>query len=112
MNGLKMLNLGVQFLLELCMLAAIGYWGFMISPGWGMKIVLGIGLPILLIVIWGLFVAPRAAYPLHGVPHLLLRLTLLGSGAVALFASDRADLGWPYTIILVVSEILMIVWKQ
>ncbi|HMB23714.1 MAG TPA: YrdB family protein [Anaerolineales bacterium] len=111
MSALKMLNLGVRFLLELCMLAAVGYWGFKTQTGM-MKIVLGIGLPVLLIVIWSLFVAPRAVYPLHGVSHMLLSLILLGSGAVALFASGRTALGWAYAIILVVNQILLIVWKQ
>lgn len=111
MNALKMLNLGVRFLLELCMLAAVGYWGFKTQSG-VMRIVLGIGLPLLFIVIWGLFVAPKAIYPLHGIPHMVLSLILLGSGAVALFASGRTTLGWAYTIILVVNQILLIVWKQ
>ncbi|HLO32795.1 MAG TPA: YrdB family protein, partial [Anaerolineales bacterium] len=67
MNILKSLNLLVRFLLELCMLAALGYWGFKTQSGWVMKIIIGIGLPILIAVIWGLFLAPRATYPLQGV---------------------------------------------
>jgi uncharacterized protein DUF2568 len=110
MDILKTLNLAVRFLLELCMLAAVGYWGFKTRAGL-MRIVLGIGLPILLIVIWSLFVAPKAAYPLRGIPHMLLSLILLGSGALALFASGRADLGWVYAIILIVNQVLLIVWK-
>ena len=45
MNVFKGLNLLVRFLLELCMLAAIGYWGFKTGSGWVMKVILGIGLP-------------------------------------------------------------------
>jgi hypothetical protein len=112
MTVLKALNLVVRFLLELCMLAAVGYWGFKTGAGWGMKIVLGIGLPVLIAVIWGLFVAPKAVYPLSRASRVALELVLFGLGAVALFASGRADLGWIYTVVLVVSEILMIVWKQ
>ncbi len=107
----KTLNLLVRFLLELCMLAAVGYWGFKTQSG-VMRIVLGIGLPILFIVIWSLFVAPKAAYPLRGIPHVVLSLILLGSGAVALFASGRAGLGWVYAIVLIVNQVLLMVWKQ
>src|SRR5512145_1030334 len=99
MSALKMLNLGVRFLLELCMLAAVGYWGFKTQSGI-MRIVLGIGLPLLFIAIWGLLVAPKAIYPLHGIPHILLSLILLGLGAVALFASGRTAVGWVYAIVL------------
>lgn len=112
MNILKTLNLLVRFLLELCMLAAIGYWGFKTQSDWAMRIILGIGLPILIIVIWGLFVAPRATYLLRGVSHIVLSLILLGSGAIALFASGGADLGWVYATVLIVNQVLLIVWKQ
>lgn len=112
MDIVKALNLLVRFLLELCMLAAVGYWGFKTQSGWTMKILLGIGLPILIAVLWGLFVAPKATYPLTGVSHLVLELILLGSGAVALFASGKPKLGWIYILILVVNELLLIFWKQ
>jgi len=112
MEFLKGLNLLVRFLLELCMLAAIGYWGFKTNSGWTMKIILGIGRPVLIAVVWGLFLAPRATYPLRGVSFLAFELVLLGSGALALFAGGRADLGWIYTAVLVVNKVFMVVWKQ
>ena len=112
MDVLKGSNLLVRFLLELCMLAAIGYWGFKTNIGWVMKIIFGIGLPVLIAVIWGLFIAPKAIYPLSGVPHLVFALILLSSGAVALFAGGRADLGWAYALILVTNQALLIIWKQ
>jgi hypothetical protein len=103
---LKALNLLVRFLLELCMLAAVGYWGFQTGAGWGMKIFLGIGFPALVTAGWWL------AWKLNGMPRLALELTLLGFGAVALFASSRPDLGWVYTAIVIVNKILMVFWKQ
>ena len=112
MDVLKTLNLLVRFLLELCMLASVGYWGFKTGAGWGMKILLGIGLPVLVAVVWGLFIAPRATYPLKGIPYLLVELSLLGSGAVVLFASGRGNLGWVYTLILIANKVLLAVWKQ
>jgi hypothetical protein len=112
MDVLKGLNLLVRFLLELCMLAAVGYWGFKTGSGWAMKILLGIGLPILMAVLWGLFIAPRAMYPLKGISHLAVELILLGSGAVALFASGKPTLGWVYTIIVIINKVLLIRAKQ
>ncbi|HEU0291564.1 MAG TPA: YrdB family protein [Anaerolineales bacterium] len=112
MDALKMLNLLVRFLLELCMLAAVGYWGFKTQSGWLMKVLFGIGLPVLIAVLWGLFLAPRATYPLMGASYLTLELILFASGAVTLFASGKPTLGWPYTIILIVNKILLVLWKQ
>ena len=112
MSILKTLNLALRFLLELCMLAAVGYWGFKTQSSWAIKLLLGVGLPIFLIILWSLFVAPRAVYPLRGISHIVISLILLGSGAAALFASGKAGLGWTDLIVLIVNEILLIVWKQ
>lgn len=112
MELIKGSNLLVRFLLELAMLAAIGYWGFQSNAGWFMKAVLGIGLPLLIAVVWGAFLSPRAAYPLPGISHLALELILLGSGAVALFFSGRTNLAVVYAAMLVVNKLLMVAWKQ
>lgn len=112
MGVLKGLNVLVRFLLELCMLTAVGYWGFKSGSGWLMKILLGIGLPVLMAVLWGVFIAPRATYPLRGLSYLALELILLGSGAVALFASGKPTLGWEYAIILVINKVLLVMRNQ
>ena len=53
-------NLTVAFLLELCALAALGYWGLRTASGPATKAALGIGAPLLAAVLWRLFAAPRA----------------------------------------------------
>jgi hypothetical protein len=106
MDILKTLNLLIRFFLELCMLAAVGYWGFTTGSGWFMKALLGMGLPILIAVLWWL------AWRLSGLSRLVLELTLLSSGAVALFLSGRPGLAWIYTAILVVNKALLVLWKQ
>lgn len=112
MDALKMLNLGVRFLLELCMLTAVGYWGFKTQSGWLMKILLGIGLPVLIAILWGTFLAPKATHPLRGASFLTLELILFSAGAIALFASGKPTLGWVYAIVLIANKILLYVWKQ
>lgn len=106
MDRLKAFNLVVRFLLELCMLAAVGSWGFKTGSSLEFKILLGLGLPVLVAAGWWL------AWKLSGIARLTLELTLLGSGAVALFASGKPGLGWIYTAILVINKVLMVIWKQ
>ena len=112
MGVLKLLNVIVRFLLELFLLAAVGYWGFKTQSSWLLKILCGIGLPVLIAVLWGMFIAPKAIRPLRGASYLIVELTLLAFGSVALFASEKSTLGWVYTIILIVNKILLVVWKQ
>jgi hypothetical protein len=112
MNALKGINLAIRFLLELCMLAAVGYWGFKTHSSWTLKILFGIGLPILIAVIWGYFMAPRSTHRLSGIPFTVMDIILLGSGAVALYVSGQITLAWIYAVVLIMSEILRLVWKQ
>ena len=46
MSPAKVANLGLRFALELCTLAALGYWGFRTGSGPLMKLVLGLGAPV------------------------------------------------------------------
>ena len=112
MDALKMLNLAVRFLLELCLLAAVGYWGFKTQSSWLWKLVLGLGLPLLIAILWGTFLAPRAGHRLQGLPFYALELTLFATGALALFTADRPALGWAYAIVVAVNTLLLAVWKQ
>lgn len=112
MDVLKVLNLLVRFLLELSMLAAVGYWGFKTHPSWAMKILFGVGLPILIAVLWGVFVSPKATYPLKGLARHAVEFTLLGSGAIALYASGLPNLAWIYIALVIANKALMMVWKQ
>ncbi len=112
MDALKLLNLAVRFLLELCMLAAVAFWGFKTQSSWLMKILFGIGLPVLIAVLWGMFLAPKATHPLSGASFLTLELILFSTGALALFAGGKPTLGWIYAITVIVNKVLLIVWKQ
>src|SRR5213592_1081485 len=75
----------LRFVLELALLAAISYFGFTFGGlvGW----VLGLGLPAIVIAIWGAFVAPRAVRRLADPARLVLELALF-----AAFVVDRAVL--------------------
>jgi len=56
---IKGANLALRFLLELCALGALGYWGFKTGGGAIGKITLGVGAPLVAAVVWGTFLSPR-----------------------------------------------------
>ena len=78
---IKGANLALRFLLELCALVALGYWGFKTGSGALAKIALGIGTPFVAAIVWGVFVAARAPVALPGVVVLLLQALVFGSAA-------------------------------
>ena len=112
MDALKLVNLAIRFLLELCVLAAVGYWGFKTGSGWFLKVLLGIGAPLLIAIIWGMFAAPKAPYHLQGFLLFALEAVVFGSGAAALYAVEHYTLAWTLAIVVIVNRILLIVWRQ
>jgi hypothetical protein len=109
---LHYINLAFRFLLEICALIALGYWGFLIGKGNEMKILLGIGFPILNGLIWGGFGSPNAKVKLSMPLHILLELIVFGIPAIALYAAGKPQIAWIYGICVVINRLLMFVWKQ
>jgi len=71
------------------MLGAVAYWGFETGDSAAMQALLGVGAPLLMAVVWGVFISPKAAIPLGPVRWVALQAVLFGLAAVALatFAS-------------------------
>jgi hypothetical protein len=111
MSILKGANLALRFLLELCALAALWYWGFKTGTGPISKVVLGIGAPLAAAVLWGTFVAPAAPVSVPGALRLLLELAVFG-GAAALYSAGRPGLAWALGLTYVINRVLMFVWDQ
>jgi hypothetical protein len=108
---LQNINLAVHFLLELCMLGAVGYWGFKTGNSLGLKLVLGILIPLGMAVIWGTFRVPNDPGPATvAVPGWLRLVIELGSVAIAglcLFAVHRPTLAWIFLALSLVNYALM-----
>jgi len=99
-------NLTVAFLLELCALAALGYWGVRTGDGPATKTMLGIGVPLLAAVLWGLFAAPRAPVSLPPVKF-AVELLVFGSAAVALYATGHRALAAALAVLVVANTLLV-----
>jgi hypothetical protein len=109
---LKNANLALAFFLELGVLAALGYWGFQTGQGMIAKIALGIGAPLIAVVVWGLFGAPKSAWQLKGIPRLILHVVFFGSAAVALFISGQRVLGVAFALVSILNHVLIYTWDQ
>ena len=107
----KSTNLAVRFLLELFALGALGYWGFVSGGNTVAKMALGLGAPLLAAVVWGLFVAPKAAILLAMPLRLIPEVLVFGSAALALYASGHLTLAVIFVAVAVVNRILVLVWE-
>jgi len=106
-DAAKFVILSVRFALELCALAALGYWGFQTGHNGFFRIVLGIGAPLLTAVIWGTFVSPKASVPVPEAARFMIELILFSLSAAALYAAGHPALGMLLIIIASVNRLLM-----
>ncbi len=112
METVKVLNTGLSFLLELALLAALGYWGFQGEKTVWIKLGLGIGTPLAVALLWGLFLAPKADHRLKSTAGVVLSLGLFGLAAFALYQTHHPALATALAIIALFNRILVLVWKQ
>ncbi len=112
MQILRYTNLALRFLLELAALGALSYWGFQAGDGLLGKALLTLGAPLVAIVLWSLFGAPRAWHPLTGPWHLLLDVLVFGSAVPALLAAGQPTLALVFGVLLVGNRLLLYLWKQ
>jgi hypothetical protein len=112
MEIFKLLNLSVRFLLELCILVIVGYWGFH-TEGTGMiKTLLGIGSVLAFAVMWGMFLAPKSSMRLQGLWALSLEVLVFGLTAWTLYSTRKRSLTMVFGAIYLLNKILMVIWRQ
>ncbi len=109
---IKGANVALRFLLELCALGALGYWGFKTGNATVTKIALGVGAPLVAAIVWGTFVSPQAPVQLPGLLVLVLQALVFGSAAAGLVATGHQTLALVFGVIVVINAILMYVWGQ
>lgn len=109
---LKNTNLALAFLLELCMLAALGYWGFTLDQGLAVRVGAGLGAPILAALIWGVWMAPRALNRLPEPLHLIVELIIFGLAIAALYAAGRTQLALTFGLVYALNVVLRYAWGQ
>ena len=112
MEAIKTLNLLIRFLLEICILLIFGYWGFRVGSQGFLKVLLGIGAPAAFAVIWGTFLAPKAAWRLSQPWLLILEVTIFGLTTWALYSTGKTALAATFGLIYVINKILMLIWRQ
>ncbi|WP_405373079.1 MULTISPECIES: YrdB family protein [unclassified Microbacterium] len=92
----------------LCTLVAVGtlaVWGF---TAWDLpwNIVIGIGAPLVTLVLWGLFVSPRAVFPVHPFARGLIELLIFVSATIIWWSAGQAWIGLGFGVVAVVIGVL------
>jgi hypothetical protein len=88
----RTLNLGVAFLLELGLLAALAYWGYRLDATPAVRWLVAIGTPLALALAWSQIAAPNARRRLSRTPLLAFKLFVFTLGAALLYSTDQHPL--------------------
>ncbi|WP_369199601.1 YrdB family protein [Streptomyces sp. PU-14G] len=93
----------LAFLLELAALACLGWWGSTAADGTALRVLLGAGLPLVAIVLWSLFAAPKARLRPRLPLVLAVKALVLGGGAVALYGVGHPVAAVAMAVVVVVN---------
>ena len=98
--GSHPINLMIRFLLELAALGSVGLWGWKSFDG-TMQYVLGLGLPILMTIVWGTFAVPddpsrsgKAPIPVSGLIRLAIEFLFFALAVWALYELEYTRLSY------------------
>ena len=98
----------VAFLVEMVVLGLLAWAGFAADATLWLRLLLGIGLPLVAAVLWGLFAAPRARISSPPL-RLATKLLVLGAGVLAGFLVLPAAWAAAFAVVVVVNLVLMYV---
>jgi len=98
--GSHPVNLMIRFLLELMALASVGLWGWKSYEG-TLQYILGLGLPILMTIVWGTFAVPddpsrsgKAPIPVSGLIRLIIEFIFFALAVWVLYDLEYTRLSY------------------
>ena len=95
----------LRFVLELFAIVSLAIWGFVAWPlPW--NIVVGIGAPVVAILVWALFVSPRAVLAVHPFVRAIVELLVYLAATLAWWGLGLAWVGLVFAVIAITVGVL------
>lgn len=88
------------FLCQIVAFGVLAVWGFAMWP-FPWNIVVGIATPLAAILVWALFVSPRAVFSVHPFVRAVVELLVYAAATAALWAMDLTWVGVGYAIVAI-----------
>ncbi len=90
----------LTFLCGLFAFGTLAFWGFVFWP-FPWNIVVGIAAPVIAVLIWALFVSPRAVFVVHPFVRAVVELLVYVSATIAWWSMGAAWIGLAYGVVAV-----------
>lgn len=108
---MKLIHLGIRFMLEICIMISLCYWGFQTGKGIVMKLILCIITPAIIAFIWGTFLSPKATIKLPFFSSLALEIMIFGISALALYNTVNVKVAIYFSIISIINISVIRIFK-
>jgi hypothetical protein len=95
------LSLALRFALELALLVFVAIWAASLDASGFVRLVVAIGAPVLIALIWGRWVAPKATARLADPERFVLEVALFAIGGVAAAANWGIVIGVAFAIVAI-----------
>lgn len=96
----------LRFFLELFAFVSLGIWGFMAFPLPWPGVLIGIGAPLLAIVVWALFRSPKAVFKIDVFGKALVEIAIFSSAAIAWWTLGQPVVAVVFAVVAAVSGII------
>jgi hypothetical protein len=90
----------LSFVCEIFAFVTLAIWGFLAWP-FPWNVVAGIGAPLAAILLWALFVSPRAVFSVHPFVRAVVELLVYASATVAWWSVGQLWLGLGFAVVAV-----------
>jgi hypothetical protein len=90
----------LAFLCELFAFVSLAVWGFLFWP-FPWNIVVGIAAPVVAILVWALFVSPRAVFAVHPFVRALVELLVYAAATMAWWSMGQPWIGLIFGVVAV-----------
>jgi hypothetical protein len=112
MQLLRNLNLLLRLLLEIALVASASYIGWHVGINSFAQWALALGLPILIIVVWSIYLAPISPRRLAKLPRVITELCLFTVAVIGLVISKQPVAAMWLAIAVATNEILLLLWEE
>jgi hypothetical protein len=95
----------LAFVCEIFAFVTLAIWGFAMWP-FPWNIVVGIGAPVVAILVWALFVSPRAVLAVHPFVRAVVELLVYVSATLAWWSMGLTWVGLVFAVVAVTAGVL------
>ncbi len=95
----------IAFVCEIFAFGTLALWGFTMWP-FPWNIVVGIGAPVIAILLWALFVSPRAVFAVHPFVRAFVELVVYASATAAWWSMGNAWIGLAFGVVAVTAGVV------